>query len=80
MAQLVKYTLYLRPITAEELRSKQTYDLDDASLDSLNLPPQFKLSRDWVARFTQRHLHLTVVIGCRIESLCVTNNVSCYSN
>jgi transposase len=31
---------------AEELRMKRTYDLDDASLDSLELLPQYKLGRD----------------------------------
>jgi hypothetical protein len=48
---------------AEELRTKRTYDLDDASLDSLKLPPQYKLGRDWVPRFILRHPHLTVGIG-----------------
>jgi hypothetical protein len=53
---------------AEELRTKRTYDLDDASLDSLELPPQYKLGRDWVPRFILRHPHLTVGIRRRIES------------
>ncbi len=54
---------------AEELRTKRTYDLDNASLDSLELPPQYKLGRDWVPRFIIRHPHLTVAIGRRIESV-----------
>ena len=54
---------------AEELRTKRTYDLDDASLDSLELPPQYKLGRDWVPRFVLRHLHLTIAIGRRIKSV-----------
>jgi transposase len=31
---------------AEELRTKRTYNLDDASLSSLELPPQYALGRD----------------------------------
>ena len=54
---------------AEELRTKRTYDLDNASLDSLELPPRYTLGRDWVPRFILRHPHLTVAIGRRIESV-----------
>ena len=54
---------------AEELRTKRTYDLDNASLNSLELPPQYTLGRDWVPRFILRHPHLTVAIGRRIESV-----------
>jgi hypothetical protein len=54
---------------AEEIRTKRTYDLDDASLLTLKLPPQFTLGQDWVPRFILRHPHLTVVIGRRIESV-----------
>ena len=54
---------------AEEIRTKRTYDLDDASLLSLRLPPQFTLGQDWVPRFIIRHPNLSVVIGRRIESV-----------
>jgi hypothetical protein len=54
---------------AEELRTKRTYDLDDASLESLQLPPQHLLGQDWVPRFILRHPHLTNAIGRRIESV-----------
>ena len=54
---------------AEEIRTKRTYDLDDPSLDALQLLPQYKLGRDWVPRFIQRHPHLAVVIGRRIDSV-----------
>jgi DDE superfamily endonuclease/Tc5 transposase DNA-binding domain len=54
---------------AEEIRTKRTYDLDDASLASLELPLQYTLGRDWVPRFIQRYPHLTVVIRRRIESV-----------
>jgi transposase len=54
---------------AEELRTKRTYNLDNASLNSLELPPQYTLGRDWVPRFILRHPHLTVAIGRRIESV-----------
>jgi transposase len=54
---------------AEELRTKRTYDLDDASLDSLELLPQYTLGQDWVPRFILQHPHLTVAIGRRIESI-----------
>lgn len=48
---------------AEELRTKRTYDLDNASLDSFELPPQYKLGKAWIARFILRHPHLKVAIG-----------------
>ena len=54
---------------AEEIRTKRTYNLDNPSLDSLELLPQYTLGRDWVPRFIQRHPHLTVTIGRRIESV-----------
>ncbi|APA06010.1 hypothetical protein SS1G_01573 [Sclerotinia sclerotiorum 1980 UF-70] len=54
---------------AEELRSKQTYNLDCPSFDSLELLPQHLLGYEWVPRFIKRHPHLTVVIGHRIESV-----------
>ena len=54
---------------AEELRMKRTYDLDNASLGSLELPPWYTLGRVWVPRFILRHPHLTVAIRCRIESV-----------
>jgi hypothetical protein len=54
---------------AEELRTKRTYNLDDASLTSLELPPQYTLGRDWVPRFILRHPHLNVAVGRRIESV-----------
>ena len=52
---------------AKEIRTKQTYNLDDPSLDTLQLPPQYKLSKDWVPRFIKRHPHLKVVIRRRID-------------
>ena len=54
---------------AEELRTKRTYNLDEVSLNSLELPPQYTLGQDWVPRFIFRHPHLTVAIGRRIESV-----------
>jgi len=54
---------------AEEIRTKRTYDLDDALLLSLRLPLQFILGQDWVPRFIIRHLDLSIVIGRRIESV-----------
>jgi hypothetical protein len=54
---------------AEEVRSRRTYDLDDVSLNSLELPPQYTLGNEWVSRFIQRHPHLKVAIGRRIESV-----------
>jgi hypothetical protein len=54
---------------AEELRMKRTYNLDDASLQSLELPPRYTLGHEWVLQFIKRHPHLTVVIGRRIESV-----------
>lgn len=35
----------------------------------MELPPPYTLGQDWVPRFIQRHPHLTVVIGRRIESV-----------
>ena len=49
---------------AEKLCMKQTYDLDNASLDSLKLSSQYKLDRDWVSQFIIWHSHLTVAIEC----------------
>ena len=54
---------------AEELRTKRTYDLDDTSFNSLELPPQYPLGQDWVPRFILRHPHPMVAIGRRIESV-----------
>ena len=54
---------------AEELRTKRTYNLDNAPLNSLELPPQYTLGRDWVPRFILRYPHLTVAIRRRIESV-----------
>lgn len=54
---------------AEELRTKRTYNLDDPSLDVLELQPRCQLGRDWVPRFIVRHPHLKVVIGRRIDSV-----------
>jgi hypothetical protein len=56
---------------AEELRTERTYDLllDDVSFNSLELPSQYPLGQDWVPRFSLRHPHLMVAIGCRIESV-----------
>jgi len=54
---------------AKELRTKRTYDLDDALLDSLELLPQYKLGRDWVPQFVLRYPHLTITIGRRIKSV-----------
>ena len=54
---------------AEEIRTKRTYDLDDASLLTLELPPQYKLGHEWVPRFIQQYPHLTVAIRRRIESV-----------
>lgn len=54
---------------AEEIRTKRTYNLDEASLLSLELPPPFTVSQDWVLCFIIRHPHLTVAIGRRIESV-----------
>ena len=54
---------------AEEIRTKRTYDLDNPSLDSLKLLPQYLLGKNWIPRFIQRHPHLTVVIRRRIESV-----------
>ena len=54
---------------AEELRMKRTYDLDDASLNSLELLPQYTLGRDWVPLFILRHPYLTVAIRRRIKSI-----------
>jgi hypothetical protein len=54
---------------AEEVRSKKTYDLDNPSLDSLNLLLQYKLGTSWVLRFIIRYPHLQVVIGRRVESV-----------
>jgi hypothetical protein len=50
-------------------RTKRTYNLDDASLHSLEVPLQYTLRQDWVPQFIQRHPHLAVVIGRRIESV-----------
>lgn len=36
---------------AEEIRTKRTYNLDDPSLDALQLPPHYRLGQDWVPRF-----------------------------
>jgi hypothetical protein len=44
-------------------------NLDDASLHCLELPPRYALGHKWVPRFIQRHPHLTVAIGRRIESV-----------
>jgi hypothetical protein len=54
---------------AEELRTKRTYNLDDVSIYSLELPPQYTLGQDWVPRFIQRYIYVMVVIGRRIESV-----------
>jgi hypothetical protein len=54
---------------AKEICTKRTYNLDDPSLDTLQLPPQYKLGQDWVPRFIKRHPHLKVVIGRRIDSV-----------
>jgi hypothetical protein len=54
---------------AEEIRTRRTYNLDDASLPTFERLPQFSLGRDWVPRFIVRHPHLTVAIGRRIESV-----------
>jgi hypothetical protein len=54
---------------AEELRQKRTYDLDDVSPSSLEPIPNYQLGQNWVPRFIQRHPHLRVVIGRRIESV-----------
>ena len=48
---------------------KQTYNLDDPSLNTLQLLLQYKLSKDQVSRFIKRHLHLKVVIRRRINSI-----------
>jgi hypothetical protein len=52
---------------AEELRTKRTYDSDNASLDSLELLSRYTLGRDWASRFILRHLYVTVTIRRRIE-------------
>jgi Tc5 transposase DNA-binding domain len=54
---------------AEELRTKRTYDLDNASPSSLEPIPNYQLGQNWVPQFIQRHPHLRVVIGRRIESV-----------
>jgi hypothetical protein len=54
---------------AEEIRSKQTYNLDDASRPTFEPSPRHTLGRDWVSRFILRHPHLTVAVGRRIESV-----------
>jgi len=46
-----------------------TSNLDDASLHRLELQPRYALGHEWVPRFIQRHPHLTVAIGRRIESV-----------
>lgn len=48
---------------------KRTYDLDDATLNSLELLPQYTLGRDWVPPFILRHPYLTVAIRRRIKSI-----------
>ena len=53
----------------EEIRWKRTYDLDDPSSGALEFPPQYKLGHEWVPRFIDRHPHLKVVIGRRIDSV-----------
>jgi hypothetical protein len=52
-----------------ETSNLTTYNLDDASLHSLELPPQYTLGQDWVPQFILGHPHLTVAIGRRIESV-----------
>ena len=54
---------------AEELRRKQTYNLDNMSSSSLEPIPNYQLGQNWVPRFIQRHPHLRVVIGRQIESV-----------
>lgn len=59
----------------EEISTKRIYDLDNPSLNSLNLPLQYTLGKNWVPPFIQRHPHLTVAIGHRIESIKVDGAV-----
>ena len=53
----------------EELRRKQTYDLNNVSSFSLEPIPNYQLGQNWVPRFIQRYPHLRVVIEYRIESI-----------
>ena len=59
----------------KELCSKQIYNLNCPSFDFLKLPPQYFLGYEWVSRFIKRYLHLTIVIGCRIESIKIDNAI-----
>ena len=58
---------------AEEIRLERDYTLCDAIPTLLNtsliVRNSLKLGQDWVPRFVQRHPHLKVVIGRRIESV-----------
>jgi hypothetical protein len=55
---------------AEEVRSGRSRNLDNASPESIEIAqPHFPLGQDWVPRFIQRHPHLAVVIGRRIDSI-----------
>lgn len=58
---------------AEEIRSGRDYTLRDAIPTSPNtsllVRNHLLLGQDWVPRFVQRHPHLKVVIGRRIESV-----------
>jgi hypothetical protein len=54
---------------AEEICTKQTYNLD-ALPPSPSIPqPQFILGQEWVPCFIQRYKHLKVVIERRIKSI-----------
>ena len=58
---------------AEEIRLERDYTLRDAIPTSPNtsflVRNHLLLGQDWVPRFVQRHPHLRVVIGRRIESV-----------
>jgi hypothetical protein len=54
---------------AEELRLHQSLNFNDATPNSLLPQPRFTLGRNWVPRFIQRHPHLQVAIGRRIETV-----------
>ena len=54
---------------AEEIRTKRVHNLDDIPPSPFIPQPRFILGQDWVPRFIQRHIHLKVIIGRRIESV-----------
>ena len=54
---------------AEDIRANRSRDLDNASPLLFEFHPHLPLGQDWVPRFIQRHPHLTIAIGRRIESV-----------